>query len=84
MAARLERLVKLALVVLLGAVSAPASAQVGGIAQAVLNELTALVAPAVLLGVIWLGVLIISRRATLMSVLVFCVGVVIVASGGIF
>src|SRR3546814_13438098 len=45
---------------------APAHA-VAGIATTVLSDLTALVAPAIALGVIWLGVLIISGRAAPLS-----------------
>jgi len=60
---------------------APAHA-VAGIATAVLSELTALVAPALALGVIWLGVLIMSGRATLLSFLTFLIGTAICLAGG--
>lgn len=60
---------------------APAHA-VAGIATAVLSELTALVAPAIALGVIWFGVLIMSGRATLLSFLIFLVGTAICLAGG--
>ncbi len=71
-------------VAVIAATSTPAIADVGGIATTVLAELTALALPAITLGVIWLGVLVISRRASLMTFLVMCVGIVIVISGGFF
>lgn len=65
-------------------VVSPAHADVGSIATSVLQELLALVRPAVMLGVIWLGVLIITNRGTLITFLTFLCGVAIVASGGIW
>lgn len=65
-------------------VASPAQADVGAIATTVLGELTALAAPAILLGVIWLGVLIMTGRGTLITFFTFLVGVAIVASGGFF
>lgn len=53
-----------------------------GIASAVLSELTALVAPAIALGVIWLGILIMSGRATVLSFLTFLIGVSLCLAGG--
>lgn len=75
---------KLSVVLLLGLIATPAHADVGGIANAVLTELRALAGPAILLGVIWLGFLIMTGRGTLITFLTFCVGVVIVVSGGMF
>lgn len=75
---------KLSAVLLLGLMVTPAHADVGTIATTVLDELKALVGPAVTLGVIWLGVLIITGRGTLITFLTFCVGIAIVASGGFF
>lgn len=77
-------ILKLSAVLLLGLIVTPAHADVGGIATVVLDELKALVAPAILLGVIWLGVLIMTGRGTLITFLTFCVGIVIVTSGGFF
>lgn len=62
-------------------VATPAHAA-AGIAGTVLSELTALVAPAIALGVIWLGILIMSGRATVLSFLTFLIGVAICLSGG--
>lgn len=53
-----------------------------GIAGTVLSELSALVAPAIALGVIWLGILIMSGRATVLSFLTFLIGVAICLAGG--
>lgn len=75
---------KLSAVLLLGLMVTPAHADVGSIATTVLNELKALVGPAIMLGVIWLGILIMTGRGTLITFLTFCVGIVIVVSGGFF
>jgi len=53
-----------------------------GIAGSVLSELSALVGPAIALGVIWLGILIMSGRATVLSFLTFLIGVAICLAGG--
>lgn len=53
-----------------------------GIAGTVLSELRALAAPAIALGVIWLGILIMSGRATVLSFLTFLIGVAICLAGG--
>lgn len=75
---------KLSVVLLLGLAVTPAHADVGSIADAVLDELTALVAPAIGLGVVWLGFLIMTGRGTLITFLTFVVGAVILLSGGFF
>lgn len=77
-------ILKLSVVLLLGLIVTPAHADVGGIATTVLDELKALVPPAILLGVIWLGFLIMTGRGTLITFLTFCVGIAIVTSGGFF
>lgn len=75
---------KLSVVLLLGLAVTPAHADVGSIANAVLNELTALVVPAIGLGVVWLGFLIMTGRGTLITFLTFVVGAAILLSGGFF
>lgn len=75
---------KLSVVLLLGLIATPAHADVGSIATAVLDELKALVGPAITLGVIWLGVLIMTGRGTLITFLTFVVGIAILVSGGFF
>lgn len=75
---------KLSVVLLLGLAVTPAHADVGSIADAVLDELTALVGPAIGLGVVWLGFLIMTGRGTLITFLTFVVGAVILLSGGFF
>jgi hypothetical protein len=75
---------RLSVLLTLGLVASPARADVGAIASAVLNELTALVAPAISLGIIWLGILIMTGRGTVLTFLIFCVGVAIVLAGGFF
>lgn len=75
---------KLSVVLLLGLAVTPAHADVGSIADAVLDDLTALVAPAIGLGVVWLGFLIMTGRGTLITFLTFVVGAVILLSGGFF
>ena len=75
---------KLSDVLALGLAVTPAHADVGSIADAVLDELTALVAPAIGLGVVWLGFLIMTGRGTLITFLTFVVGAVILLSGGFF
>lgn len=75
---------RLSVALLLGLASSPAHADVGGIASAVLNELSALVGPAITLGVIWLGVLIMTRRAAFLTFFTFLVGTAILLSGGYF
>ena len=52
-----------------------------GCAEAVLK---ALALPAITLGIIWLGVLIMTGRGTVLTFLTFCVGVAIVLAGGFF
>lgn len=79
-----QLITKLSAVLLLGLTVTPAHADVGAIATAVLDELKALAVPAITLGVIWLGVLIMTGRGTLITFLTFCVGVAIVLSGGFF
>lgn len=81
---RLRRLLALAFALSASLAGAPAYAQVDAVAQSVFSQLTALAAPAVLLGVIWMGVLVISRRMAVMTLLVFCIGIVIVLTGGMF
>jgi|TARA_R110000787_G_scaffold286321_1_gene404118 type IV secretory pathway VirB2 component (pilin) len=81
----LQKIIKrLSVVLVLGLVATPAHADVNGIATTVLNELKALVGPAIMLGVIWLGILIMTGRGTLIVFITFCVGIAIVASGGFF
>jgi len=75
---------RLSVVLVLGLAASPAHADVGGIATAVLNELTGLVGPAITLGVIWLGILIMTRRAAFLTFFTFLVGVAILLSGGFF
>jgi type IV secretory pathway VirB2 component (pilin) len=75
---------RLSVALALGLVATPAFADVNGIATTVLNELKALVGPAIMLGVIWLGILIMTGRGTLITFITFCVGIAIVASGGFF
>ena len=75
---------KLSVVLALGLAVTPAHADVGSIADAVLDELTALVAPAIGLGVVWLGFLIMTGRGTLITFLTVVVGAVILLSGGFF
>ena len=75
---------KLSVVLALGLAVTPTHADVGSIADAVLDELTALVAPAIGLGVVWLGFLIMTGRGTLITFLTFVVGAVILLSGGFF
>ena len=53
-----------------------------GIAGTVLSELSSLVVPAIALGVIWLGILIMSGRATVLAFLTFLIGVAICLAGG--
>lgn len=84
MRGRADRTVRMLPAAVIAATATPALADVGGIATTILSELTALALPAITLGVIWLGVLVISRRASLMTFLVMCVGIVIVISGGFF
>lgn len=69
---------------LLGLTVTPARADVGSIANSVLDQLTALVAPAIGLGVVWLGFLIMTGRGTLITFLTFVVGAAILLSGGFF
>ncbi|MBB4642766.1 TrbC/VirB2 family protein [Rhizorhapis suberifaciens] len=75
---------KLSVALTLGLAVTPAHADVGSIANSVLQELTALVAPAIGLGVVWLGFLIMTGRGTLITFLTFVVGAVILLSGGFF
>lgn len=65
-------------------IATPALADVGSIATTVLNELQALVGPAISLAVIWLGILIMTGRASLLAFFVLLIGIAIVASGGMF
>jgi hypothetical protein len=74
---------KLSVVLLLGLVSSPALAQAAGVATTVLNELQALAGPAITLAVVWMGVLIMTKRMSVVSFLVLCVGIAIVVSGGL-
>jgi hypothetical protein len=68
---------------LIGCLSAtPAMGQVAGIANTVKSELIAIGAPAVGLGVIWLGILVMNNKGTLMALLVFLIGCAIVLAGG--
>lgn len=71
----------LSVVLLLGLSASPAFA-VAGIANAVRSELSALVAPAIGLGVIWMGLLILSEQMTVLSFLTFAIGTAIVLAGG--
>jgi hypothetical protein len=80
----IKLIMKLSVVLALGLAVTPAHADVGSIADAVLDELTALVAPAIGLGVVWLGFLIMTGRGTLITFLTFVVGAVILLSGGFF
>ncbi len=80
----LKLITKLSVVLALGLAVTPAHADVGSIADAVLDELTALVAPAIGLGVVWLGFLIMTGRGTLITFLTFVIGAVILLSGGFF
>ena len=80
----LKQITKLSVVLSLGLAVTPAHADVGSSADAVLDELTALVAPAIGLGVVWLGFLIMTGRGTLITFLTFVVGAVILLGGGFF
>jgi TrbC/VIRB2 pilin len=72
------------LVLAIGASAAPALADVGGVASGVLAQLTALARPAITLGLIWLGVLIMVGRGSVQVFVTFLIGLVIVLSGGIW
>ncbi len=63
--------------------SSPAWADAGSIAQTVLNEIKAVAGPAALLVVLWFGVLILTKRASLVLLLTCLVGLIIVRAGGL-
>lgn len=84
MKAVFPRIFRLSALLALGFAASPAQADVGAIATAVLDELKALALPAITLGIIWLGVLIMTGRGTVLTFLTFCVGVAIVLAGGFF
>lgn len=77
-------LLKLTVVVILGLYALPAHAGVDSIATSVLDELKELVTPAITLGFIWLGVLIMTGRASLISFFTFLIGAAILKGGGYF
>lgn len=77
-------LMKLSAALAFGLAASPVHADVGSIATTVLGELKALAAPAITLGIIWLGVLIMTGRGTVLTFLTFCVGVAIILAGGFF
>ena len=72
------------LVLGLGACASPALADVGGVASGVLGQLTALARPAITLGLVWLGVLIMVGRGSVQVFVTFLIGLAIVLSGGIW
>ena len=72
------------LVLAIGASASPALADVGGVASGVLAQLTALARPAITLGLIWLGILIMAGRGSVQVFVTFLFGLVIVLSGGIW
>ena len=72
------------LVLAIGASASPALADVGGVASGVLGQLTALARPAITLGLVWLGVLIMVGRGSVQVFVTFLIGLVIVLSGGIW
>ena len=62
----------------------PAFADVGSVASGVLGELTALARPALTLGLIWLGILIMVGRGSVQIIITFLIGLTIVLSGGVW
>ena len=84
MSLRSWRVQRAMLVLAIGASASPALADVGGVASGVLGQLTALARPAITLGLVWLGVLIMVGRGSVQVFVTFLIGLVIVLSGGIW
>jgi TRAP-type C4-dicarboxylate transport system permease large subunit len=61
-----------------------ASADMGSIANSVRTELVALVGPAILIAIIWFGILILTKRASLLAFFILVIGAVMLRSGGFF
>jgi spore maturation protein SpmA len=59
-----------------------ASADIGSIANSVRSELIALVGPALGIAAIWFGILILTKRASLLAFFVLVIGAVMLRSGG--
>jgi TRAP-type C4-dicarboxylate transport system permease large subunit len=59
-----------------------ASADIGSIANSVRTELIALVGPAIFIAIIWFGILILTKRASLLAFFILVIGAVMLRSGG--
>ncbi|NMN07552.1 hypothetical protein [Novosphingobium sp. SG916] len=62
--------------------ASPAQAQVAAVGNAVMAELMALVGPAIKLGIIWIGYLVMQSRGSVQLVVTFLIGAAIVLAGG--
>jgi len=69
---------------LLASGATPVFADAGAVASGVLGELTALARPALTLGLIWLGILIMVGRGSVQIIVTFLIGLTIVLSGGVW
>ena len=81
---RAKQVQRAMLVLAIGASASPALADVGGVASGVLAQLTSLARPAITLGLIWLGILIMAGRGSVQLFVTFLIGLVIVLSRGIW